>query len=102
MCKGLLAGVFMVFAILGLSTAGAQTKLAGPASVDALTSSPPFTRRWIARRTTFLPTRSSAWPTLLVAGREVLLLIHPNRWSVTSIRNIVRMCPLASLQHLGA
>jgi membrane-bound lytic murein transglycosylase B len=35
MCKALLAGVFMLFAILGLSTAGAQTKLAGPASVDA-------------------------------------------------------------------
>ena len=35
MCKALLARAFMVFAILGLSTAGAQTKLAGPASVQA-------------------------------------------------------------------
>ena len=35
MCKTLLAGAFLVFAILGLSTADAQTKLAAPASVQA-------------------------------------------------------------------
>ena len=35
MCKALLAGAILVLAILGLSTAGAQTKLAAPASVQA-------------------------------------------------------------------
>src|ERR1035437_2834333 len=35
MCKALLAGAILVLAILGLSTAGAQTKLATPASVQA-------------------------------------------------------------------
>jgi len=35
MCKALLAGAILVSAILGLSTAGAQTKLAAPASVQA-------------------------------------------------------------------
>src|SRR5664279_2530974 len=34
MCKTLLAGAFLVFAILGLSTADAQSKLAAPASVQ--------------------------------------------------------------------
>ena len=35
MCKALLAGAILVLAILGPSTAGAQTKLATPASVQA-------------------------------------------------------------------
>ena len=52
------------------------------------TNSVRSTTFWIARRTTFLLTRSSAWPPPLMTGREVFPPTHPNCWCVTSIRNI--------------
>src|ERR1019366_3355939 len=67
-----------------------------------LTSSLPFTTFWIAQRTTFLPTRSSAWPMQPMTIVEVCDLVLPNRWSAASIRHIVRIYPMASLQRLDA